>query len=118
VEEEVNAPQLSAPASGGNQPDMGGGNSPAPGDHLPPLAELKLLKILEMDVRQQLVDFKKVHPDLTRLDERAQAQYQAILRQRQDVRELFDALNRPEDEPEAAQPEAAQPEPRLKGTRQ
>lgn len=114
VEEEVNAPQLSAPASGGgNQPDMGGGSGPAPGDHLPPLAELKLLKILEMDVRQQLIDFKKVHPDLTRLDEKAQAQYQSILRQRQDVRELFDELNRPDDEPEAAQPE-----PKLKGARQ
>ncbi len=104
VKEEVDAPQLSAPAEGG-------GEGPAPGDHLPPLAQLKLLKVLEGDVRQQLLDFKREHPDLTRLDEKGLARLQSLLRQRQDVRELFDDLNRPGDEPA---PPAAQPEPEAK----
>lgn len=111
VQEEVDAPRLSAPASGGGGGgDMGGGDQrPAPGDHLPPLAELKLLKILEADVRDQIAEFRKDHPDLNNLDAKAQARYQGLLRQRQDVRELFEELNKPDDEPEA------KPEPKPEG---
>ena len=51
--------------------DMGGGQRSAPGDHIPPLAQLKLLRVLEADVKQQLLDFRKDHPDVAKLDETA-----------------------------------------------
>jgi hypothetical protein len=112
VQEEVDAPQLGQNGGGGGGEDMGGGQKSQPGDHIPPLAQLKLLRVLEMDVRQQMTEFKKDHPDLNNLDDKAKARYQSLLKQRQDVRELFEELNRPADEPEAKpekKPEGGKP---------
>lgn len=115
VQDEVDSPQ--AGGGGGGGQDMGGGEGgrSQPGDHIPPLAQLKLLRVLEKDVRQQLTDFRKDHPDANNLDKKAKARYQSILKQRQDVRELFEELNRPADEPEAKPLPEIKPEPKPEG---
>jgi hypothetical protein len=120
VQDEVDSPQGGQANNGGEQGQDMGGDAPKsqPGDHIPPLAQLKLLRVLEKDVRQQMTEFKKDHPDVNNLpDEKAKARYQAILKQRQDVRELFEELNRPADEPDARpmpKPDG-KPEPKPEG---
>jgi hypothetical protein len=98
IQQEIDAPL----GQGGLQPDDAGQPQEGghhPGDHIPPLAQLKLLKALEEEVRQNLADFKKDHPDVKNLKEPDRARYQELLKQRQDVRELFEELIRPLDEP-------------------
>jgi hypothetical protein len=105
IQEEIDAPRSGRNQAGGQggqggQDGMGGqegGGPRAPGDSIPPLAELKLLRTLEVEIRQQLVDFKKDHPDLTKLDDKDRTHYQSLIKQRQEVRELFDELTRPDD---------------------
>ncbi len=91
--------------SGGEGGGSGGGGSGAPGDSIPPLAQLKLLRDLQKDINQRTEAFKKQHPDLKKLEDKDKAELQAIRKDQQDVAELIDELNRPAGEPGAAEGE-------------
>src|SRR5207248_2246513 len=45
----------------------GGGGGGAPGDGIPPLAQLKLLRAMQAEVNEQTKDFNKEHPDAAKL---------------------------------------------------
>ena len=81
-------------------PDGEGGNNGGQGDSgLPPVAQLKLLKALQMEVNQQTEAFQKKHPDTNKLTDADKAELQSIHKQQQDIVELLDELRRPADEP-------------------
>lgn len=82
----------------GGQGDEGGGNSGGESG-LPPPAQLKLLKALQMEVNQQTAAFQKKHPELDKLTPAEQTELQSIRKQQQDIVELLEELRRPADEP-------------------
>ena len=79
----------------GEQPENG---NPPPQNGLPPLAQLKLLKALQLDVNKRSEEMLKRHPDLNKLSEAEQAEYNSIIRDQQDVRELLEEMRRPPGE--------------------
>src|SRR5262249_37164174 len=83
---------------GGN----GGGGRP-PGDGIPALAQLKLLRALQADVNQRTDTFKKDHPDLTKLTPGQQTELQALERDQRDVANLLEELLGPAN-PEGGKP--------------
>jgi hypothetical protein len=111
VKSQLDAPPPPAPKQpnnpgGGDPPDDG---SPPPQNGLPPLAQLKLLKALQLDVNKRSDDFHKAHPDLNKLSDAEKTEYNSIIRDQQDVRELLEEMRRPPGEP--AGDKAAQPKP-------
>jgi hypothetical protein len=80
----------------------GGGGGP-PGDGIPPVAQLKLLRDLQKDINQRTETFKKEHPDPKKFQDKDRAELQAIRKDQQDVAELIDELTRPAGEPGAAE---------------
>ncbi len=74
-----------------------------PGDGIPPLAQLKLLRDLQKDINQRTETFKKQHPDPKNLEEKDKAELQSIRGDQQDVAELIDELSRPAGEPGAVE---------------
>ena len=90
----------------GDPPDNG---SPPPQNGLPPLAQLKLLKALQQDVYARSEEFHKAHPDLNKLSEAEKTEYNSIIRDQQDVRELLEEMRRPPGEP--AGDKGAEPKP-------
>ncbi len=87
---------------GGGEGGEGGGGG-APGDGIPPVAQLKLLRDLQKDINQRTEAFKKEHPDPKNLQEKDRAELQAIRKDQQDVAELIDELTRPAGEPGGAE---------------
>jgi hypothetical protein len=74
-----------------------------PGDGIPPLAQLKLLRDLQKDINQRTDEFRKEHPDLKKLPPKDRTVLESIRKDQQDVAELIDELNRPAGEPGAAE---------------
>jgi hypothetical protein len=93
--------QAKSGASGG--PGGDDGNSGPPGDGIPPVAQLKLLRDLQKDINERTETFKKEHPDPKNLQDKDRAELQAIRKDQQDVAELIDELTRPAGEPGAAE---------------
>ncbi len=93
-------------AGGGEQPEDG---SPPPQNGLPPLAQLKLLKALQLDVNKRSEDFNKGHPDLNKLSDAEKSEYNSLIRDQQDVRELLEEMRKPPGEP--AGDKEAKPKP-------
>ncbi len=96
------------PNQGGKQPQAGGGpggqgqegGSGGPGDSgLPPTAQLKLLRSLAVEIKQATDAFHKKHPDLNKLTEAEEAEWQGLLKQQRDFDELAEELLRPANEP-------------------
>jgi hypothetical protein len=75
---------------------VGGGQSP--GDSIPPVAQLKLLRDMQVDVKKRTEAFARQHPDLNRLGDKDRAELQSIRREQQDLRELLDEYQRPAGE--------------------
>ncbi len=69
-----------------------------PGDGIPPLAQLKLLRDLQKDINHRTETFRKEHPDVKNLPEKNRAELESIRKDQQDVAELIDELNRLADE--------------------
>ena len=93
-------------AGGGPGGDSGEGSRSGPQDPgLPPLAQLKMLKSLQLEVNKATEEFKKNHPVLDKLDDARKNELTAIRKQQQDVLELLEELRRPADEPSAAEGE-------------
>ena len=81
----------------GKQEGGGSGGGGGGGDGLPPLAQLKLLRLLQAEINQRTDEFAKQHPDPTKLTDKEKAELQAIRREQQEVAELLDALTQPAD---------------------
>ncbi|MHB1422361.1 MAG: hypothetical protein ACYC3I_04025 [Gemmataceae bacterium] len=94
-------------AKGGGGGDDGGGGdgddnaakSEPPGDGIPPVAQLKLLRDLQKDINRRTEAFKKEHPNMDALPKSQQALLESIRKDQQDVAELIDELNRSAGEP-------------------
>jgi hypothetical protein len=84
--------------SGASSGPGGDGNSGPPGDGIPPVAQLKLLRDLQKDVNDRTETFKKEHPDPKNWKDKDRAELQAIRKDQQDVAELIDELTRPAGE--------------------
>jgi hypothetical protein len=109
VKSQLDAPPPPQPKQPNNPPDGGGDpppddGSPPPQNGLPPIAQLKLLKALQLDVNKRSNEFDKLHPDLNKLSEAEKAEYNSIIRDQQDVRELVEEMRRPPGEPGAEKP--------------
>lgn len=89
------------PAGGGG--GGGGQGGKPPGDGIPALAQLKLLRALQADVNQRTDEFQKKHPDPVKLGKEQQAELESIRKEQREVADLLDELTRPAD-PEGAKP--------------
>ena len=67
------------------------------GSEIPPLAQLKLLRQMQAEVNKRTEDFRKAHPDPTKLDDKGTAELQDIRKSQQEVSELLDELIEPDD---------------------
>jgi hypothetical protein len=97
---------------GGDNPNGGGGGGGgggAEGDGIPPLAQLKLLRQLQADINARTVEFRKVHPEGEKLDEKAQTELQTIRKEQQELADLLDELIQPDDPPADNPPQGAKP---------
>ncbi len=100
------AEKMEQAKGGGGGGDEGGDNAAQagpPGDGIPPLAQLKLLRDLQKDINERTETFKKQHLDLKNLPEKDRAVLESIRKDQQDVAELINELNRPAGE--AGEPE-------------
>jgi hypothetical protein len=92
------------PDGGGPNGGEGGeGGDPPAGkgqqDGLPSQEQLQLLLDWHNDAAEKLADFKRRHPDLTKLTEQETADLEAIRCQEQDVKELLPKLTQPANQP-------------------
>jgi hypothetical protein len=81
-----------------------GGSGGGAGDGIPPLAQLKLLKALQVDINKRTEEFAQQHPDVKKLTEKEQDDLQAIRREQQEVADLLEELTKPAEEPEGDTP--------------
>jgi hypothetical protein len=86
----------------GDEPNGPSGNQPG-GDIIPPLAQLKLLRAMQVEINKKTEDFARQHPDPKQLTEKDKAELQAIRRDQQEVADLLDELTQG-DEPEGEKP--------------
>ncbi len=97
VQDEVDRPRRAnnaRPAGDKPPPPPQGSSRPNAGDGIPPLAQLKLLRNLQREVNQASEDFRKQHPDLTKLTEAERSELRSINRLQKVVAELFEELRR------------------------
>jgi hypothetical protein len=83
--------------AGGGGPEGGEGSGRPPGDGIPPLAQLKLLRALQVEVNQRTEEFHKKHADLSKLTKEEQAELQSIRREQEDVRGLLEEMTKPDN---------------------
>jgi hypothetical protein len=103
LKEAADKMQQQARSGGGGGGGGEGGGGGAPGDGIPPVAQLKLLRDLQKDVNDRTEVFKKEHPDPKNWKDKDRAELQAIRKDQQDVAELIDELTRPAGEPGGAE---------------
>ncbi len=63
-----------------------------PGDGIPPVAQLKVLRAEQLDLNQQTADFAKRHPDQTRLTPDQQKELEQIQKDQGRLMELFQQM--------------------------
>lgn len=97
LKEEQNAPQGPRNGGGGGGGGEGGGGGGGDGSEIPPLAQLKLLRQMQAEVNKRTEDFRKAHPDLTKLDDKGKAELQGIRREQQEIAELLEELIQPDE---------------------
>lgn len=95
------APQGGGGGGGGG--GQGGGAGGGGGDGIPPIAQLKLLRELQVEVNRRTEEFRARHPDLTRLDDKARAELLEIRKEQQELAELLEDYIGP-GEPEGEKP--------------
>jgi len=89
--------QKLAKAAGGGEGGGGGGGGNGPdSDGIPPMAQLKLLKLLQLDVNQRTEEFGRKHPDAARLTADQKKELAVIRQDQADVSDLLDKLTAPE----------------------
>jgi hypothetical protein len=93
-ETEALAKRAASQGPGGN--DNGTGDAPSGDEGLPPLGQVKLLRAMQGEVNQAIVEFQKKNPNMDKLGEKEKAEYQAIQRDQRDVLNLLEALRNPD----------------------
>jgi hypothetical protein len=88
------------PAGGANRGDAGGGQSRAPGDGIPPLAQLKLLRAMQVEVNDQTKDFNKEHPDPARLTDAQKKEIEGLRREQKAVADLIEEYSQRDEKEE------------------
>jgi hypothetical protein len=82
----------------------GGGGGGGSGDGIPPMAQLKVLRSLQVDVNARTERFHQQHPDVTKLTEKQRQALQALRQEQQDVADLFQQLTSAEEPAEEKKP--------------
>lgn len=81
---------------GGEGGGGGGGGGPrAPGEQFPPMAQLKALKALQLDVNERTETFHQKHPDAAKLSEKEKVELQGLKQEQQEIADLFQQLAEP-----------------------
>ncbi|MBV9122396.1 MAG: hypothetical protein JO112_03410 [Planctomycetes bacterium] len=96
----------SRPGSSGGGGSNGGEGGSAPGageDWVPPLAQLKALRLMQQEVTERTEAFARKHPRAAGLSTRDKRELQALRDEQREVAQLFDDLN-PPAEPEGGKP--------------
>jgi hypothetical protein len=84
--------QNAAARQGGGQGSGQGAGAASDADAIPDLAQLKLLKAMQVDVNQRSDAFTKLHPDLTKLTPEQGEELRKIRAQQQEVADLFEQM--------------------------
>jgi hypothetical protein len=63
-----------------------------------------MLRQMQAEVNKRTEDFRKAHPDATKLDEKGKTELQNIRKAQQEVAELLEELIEPPDEGGGKQP--------------
>lgn len=95
--------QSAREAAGKKQGDGAGSGRAGESDALPPLAELRALRMLQAEVNERTEKFAKEHPDPAKLNEADQAELDALAKLQRDIAVLIQEL------PPASGPEGEQP---------
>lgn len=81
-----------APPMGEKPPEMPMGGMKPMGDALPPMAQLKALRLLQADIAERTAEFDKLHPDITKLNDDEVAELELLEKMQADVAELVKQL--------------------------
>ena len=82
------------PNKAGSEPNMMDPPKGKPSDALPPLAELKALRSLQVDVGKRTEEFDKAHPDRSKLTDEEKAELESLQKAQIDIAELVQELAR------------------------
>jgi hypothetical protein len=82
--------QQSGGQPGGGQPNGSGGQE----DGIPPMAELKALKALQLEVNDRTKDFHKRYPDAAKHSEKQKQEMQSIKKEQEEVSDLFEGMRK------------------------
>jgi hypothetical protein len=70
------------------------GKSGGEGDGIPPMAELKALKALQLEINERTKDFQKHYPDAAKRTEKQKQELQSIQKEQQEVSDLFEDMRK------------------------
>ncbi len=90
-------------------PPNGGGDQ----DVVPPLAQLKVLRVLQAELNGRTVQFAKDHPDADKLTDAEREELKELEQAQREIAELFEQMAKlfpPKDAPKEAPKDAPQPE--------
>lgn len=90
-------------------PPNGGGDQ----DVVPPLAQLKVLRVLQAELNGRTVQFAKDHPDADKLTDAEREELKELEQAQREIAELFEQMAKlfpPKDAPKGAPKDAPQPE--------
>ena len=73
----------------------------APGDGIPPLAQLKLLRAMQAEVNEQTKDFAKKHPDPAKLTDAENKEIEGLRREQKSIADLIEEYTQKDEKEEA-----------------
>lgn len=76
----------------GNGGGGGGGGGGPEGDGLPPVAQLKLLRLMQIEVNERTEAFKKDHPDAAKWTDKDKAEFRRLQQDQQEVAGLLELM--------------------------
>lgn len=82
----------------GDDGQGGGQTAGAPGDAIPPLAQLKALRALQEEINKRTEDFARNNPDPAGYNDRARAELKTLKSDQAEVAQMLDELFRPAPE--------------------
>jgi hypothetical protein len=80
------------PAKPGGEQGGGGGGGQQPGDGIPQMAQLKLLRALQQDVNERTESFGRSHSDPKKLTEPEKKELQELSQEQQELRDLLEKV--------------------------
>ncbi len=86
------------PAGGANRGE--GGQGRPPGDGIPPLAQLKLLRTMQAEVNDQTKEFAKAHPDAAKLTDAEKKEIEGLRREQKAIADLIEEYTQKDEKEE------------------